>query len=612
MWNLYDDVMATASDAQFVVRVAGLPTAAVEPLKSPSLTRGLAHEGELLEDLQRQRSTLVEELQVVVPQAPRGLRHVLLSLKRDAYNGRALARPLIALHATALRDLAVPSLDRVLELEDRLAAGQADFVEIYWQERCRQGRHLLSLLEHRAFRRGLALASPLLVEKLHSRAAYLGQAQSRREQKLELSLLRYVCRAALKTSPYSTLTRVGLAGLCDLEAGGVRLLGENWHERSLLRLRRFLLDQLRDLLLRHPPFRHSLRLVVNNSLEELAPKRYSFFRPVYWDLDPAGRALRYVSDALVTVELTGALVDWVRSSLDHPLAFGHILTRARRELAGCNDLTRVAEEIEELLQVGFLRCLFPWPGHEGHLERRLAEHLSTLPADPELQTMVAGLDHIVALERSFSISAEPETVLDEIGRRVEEVWRAATRLVGLRSDIERKQAGAKELYEDVLLLPRLGRTAGPEMAYVSTGEVQEVVTTVAPLVGLAHLFNRRHDFLHALGALMASRWPGLQQQVPLLTLFREAQALWRDYQSFLRTSRRRPDGWREAFNPLALAEVAELQRLRDEIWAARDHWVKPVGEDERLRLEALTEWLTRVPERYAPPVGPCLFLQPTD
>src|SRR4029077_2391721 len=140
----------------------------------------------------------------------------------------------------------------------------------------------------------------------------------RRENRLHLGLLRYVSRAALKLSPFSTLTRIALVSLDTLDGDAAEPLawtGGGWSERSLLRLRRYLIEQDLELLCRYRPFREGLTLRPSSTLEPGAPGSYRLIRPERWTVDAEAGRLRHQSASRVEMHLPGALVERVFAAL---------------------------------------------------------------------------------------------------------------------------------------------------------------------------------------------------------------------------------------------------------------------------------------------------------
>jgi hypothetical protein len=594
-----------------LARVSGIPATRIEEFSSTLCDEWLQAPSGLQDELAAARAELVERLHEQIRLAPPTLRRALLAVKRDAFNGRGLARHRGDPQWSELARLAGAALDRIVTLEERLAGWREEFSAAYRRRRAREHRALLAVLDDAGFRRGLALATPVLAEAAE-RARRTGPdiAPGRRELRLDLGLLRYVSRAALKLSPFSTLTRVAL-GTVGAETPQEPFAWRTgaWSERSLLRVRRYLVEQDLTLLCRYRPFREGLTLALSSSLEETAPGRYRFLRPERWVPDAEAGKLRHEPAALVEMNLSGSLVARILGELG-------AAPRGYRELhavltAELGDAGAVAGTLDALVEAGILLLETPWPGNEPHLEKRLLAHLRDLPADAGLDAVVAALGRLVALEEGFAGAAEPLRTLAAIDPALDDLWRALARLAGMAPAVERNRIKAGDVCEDVLLVPAGGPAdAGlAEIFAVSRATVREIVRSAGPWARLSAFQGYRFDFLHTVAALLRQRWPD-RREVSLLELFAAAQPLWREYRKF--TASPAADGWRSAFNPLELAEVAALAALRTEIRAALKEILQALPPGEDLPLAALERLAARVPERYASPVGACLFVQPAD
>ncbi len=278
------------------------------------------------------------------------------------------------------------------------------------------------------------------------------------------------------------------------------------------------------------------------------------------------------------------------------------------ELASEHDSKRIAQEAAELWRLGFLRCLWPWPANEGHLEKRLLSFLGTLPCR-EIQPVVEGLGRLVSLEEGFAEALDPARFAREIDGLLEEIWQAVLGLLGAGPEIRRPRVQKGEAYEDVLLLPRGGEGA-PEVFEISASLAREALRNVAPVFELSCLFHSRYDFLHAVAETMSRRWPN-RREVGVLEVLSEVQPLWREYVRFAADARRE-DGSPKTFNPLNLRRVEALANLREAVWRDALASVRSAGGESRISIESLKAALGKVPEMYAPPVGACLFLQPIE
>jgi hypothetical protein len=590
-----------------LVRVAGLPNSALEPFASTLCARELADHVRCAAALAAARAEAADRLHAAVPEAPAHLRRFLLALRRDCFNGRALRGWKAGEEWHGLRALVGDSCDRVVALEERLAAAQSALEIAYDHQRERERSHLGDLLADRRLRRGIALASPVALENAHRLSRTPARSYGRKDLRLESTLLRYVSRAAFKLSPFSTFTPLALGALRQ-EARTVRLLGTGGTESSLLRLKRYLLDQSWELLQTCPAVRETLEVALNNSIEEVSPGRYRFVRPSHWALDPERQAYSYFLPAVVTAGIGGPLAAWLRSQvparrptyLDLVAALGaeHALSAP----AG-------RAHVEQLLRIGFLRLLPPWPVHEAHLERAMAELTRRWSADASLAPLADVLDRIVALERDFPSADAPEHTVVELERLLDELWAASAALGGIEPGTTHARLRTGNCYEDVFLVAAPAAPQ-PETVQIPREAVQGALSSVDPLVRVLGLFSHRHELLHTLEAFMAQRWPD-RTEIGALELFAAFQSLWAGYMRYLREARG-PARASARFNPLELAEIEELSRLRQAVRSALASLIEPADEGSRIDVLKLAPLARELPERYAPRLGPCPFLQPAD
>ncbi|HYR07737.1 MAG TPA: lantibiotic dehydratase, partial [Longimicrobium sp.] len=431
------------------------------------------------------------------------------------------------------------------------------------------------------------------------------------KKKAENTLLRYVSRAAAKLSPFSTLTPLALASVrADVAPGVPRLAGSAWRARSLVRIKPYMLKQYGEMLRRYPPLRDTLPVALNNSVTEFAPGQFRFLCPARWRYDERVGKVVYREQSLVKVGLKGPLVARLREVLSAGgVRYRELVSRMEGEFAERGTAHQVAGQIGQLAELGFLHLVLPWSGHEMHLEKRMLRHLRSLPHDDALAAFTEPLERLVRLEDGYAAADDPGASLREIERLPEALWRAAAPLGGLDPEVVCGRASEHNVHEEVFLLPRDRDAASPFLVSLSRAAAEEALASVAPMVRLASLFDRRHDFHHAMAALAAERWPG-QAEVGLLELFQEVQPLWREYLRF-HVGARDDDGWRTTWNPRALPEVEALGRHRDAVLREMEDCLCVEDGVQRLSPAALGAVLDRVPARYTSAAGgACLFLQP--
>jgi hypothetical protein len=234
----------------FVLRVAGLPATALEPLRAPHTAawadQALTDECRLAtlaptaEDALARAVGRTGAAPGTAPGTGSGscsgdgaggardetrLRRRLLALRRDVHNGRSPGDP----HAAELA-AELPPEDRVpvrewLELRRRYDDGLAAADDTAARELAASRDHLRTLADDPVLRAGIQSASPSLAAMLPAYADGGTRLSTKRRRAVERSVLSYVHRAAVKTSPFSTLTTVAYGRFADGAAAPLTLTG---------------------------------------------------------------------------------------------------------------------------------------------------------------------------------------------------------------------------------------------------------------------------------------------------------------------------------------------------------------------------------------------------
>lgn len=611
-----------AEAAPLLIRIAGLPTEVMESFHSDLCTTHIEPLRVLGTELEAARAALAEAIYPVVSQASPTLRRVLLDVKRGCFNGRRLARYRDTPRWQALCALVGPSVNRVLDLEDAWDGAHSAFLDAYRAVAARERTALVAISTDQRLLRGLALASPVLTENLPR----LGRGQDRRkETQLGASLLRYVSRTSFKTSPFSTLTGMGLGLIVsESEAGALTLRGGPWVEHSLLRYKRYIPEQDCAMLLRYPPLREQLVVEVNSSLHEISPGHYAFLRPGFMGIQeaeagPSGsplnrKKMNYTPPSLVEVKLGGPVLTWLLEHLPkEEIPYAALRERLARQFTGGVE-AKIEATLSKLLTLGMLRLRPPWPTNDAHRERSLLEHLCTLPPNGELGAARGVLEQLMALEEGYAHSGHPHRTLMEIEAQVDTLWLHTRRLGDAGPEVERFRFPAGALYEDVFLQASPQSSPWPEVFRISRPTADAIVESLRPLVHLAELFHPRQEFLHTLTAFASERWPG-RKSVEVIELLREVQPLWRSYTKFVREWRSAGGGAQPTlrFNPLGLAAVRQLQAMREDVWRTVEACTLEEGEEECVLDGArLAAALARLPARYRETLDACAMVQPAD
>ncbi|WP_030421822.1 lantibiotic dehydratase [Streptomyces sp. SCSIO 75703] len=272
------DTPARADDARwevgrrFLLRAAGLPVEAVHPLRRPRARRWadavldeeerLRAAGADLSDLLHSlvRSTTGRDEDRDGAAARRGL----LALRRQVFNNRLPADPEAAARLVAGRD---PEAGRRtaewLRDRARLEELRAEGAALMADELRESRRALRKVLADDRLRHGLLLASPALDGRLDAYLRDTADRPANRLRKIERSALTYLYRTALKTSPFSTFTGIGLGTFAGAASDGPAALdaGERWVSR--VRLNVVALARLTELITADPELRRDLPVVLS-------------------------------------------------------------------------------------------------------------------------------------------------------------------------------------------------------------------------------------------------------------------------------------------------------------------------------------------------------------
>jgi hypothetical protein len=592
-----------------LARIAGLPIDTIRAYRSDQCAEASNRYNRIHDSLTSMRAQLIDRLYKAIQNASPGQRRFLLSVKRACFNHRPLERYCNAVQWPMLVEFGGSLVDDILALESELAAVVDRFEQDYRRICIAQRGQLLRHIADPGFRRGLALASPAVSLNVNRLNDGVGNYAERRRRSLETTLVRYVSRAALKLSPFSTFTRVALAAV-DVDAShGVKLIGEQpWIERSLLRIRRYLLDQYVAALMLYEPFRRGLFAVLNNSLVELPDSRWRFVRPGHWRLDPESGTPRYHWAALIEVQADGDLLPWLMDELNSAYStYGRICDILRTE----GELIGSVADVDELIDIGLVNLLTPWSMDDAWVERRLLEHLRTLPQAARLDLVIDCLRELVHLEESYASTGTADRSVERIAGLIDELWENLRSLTKANSGTSLSHPSNHDYYEDVVLeSPGCGKAALP-VVYVSHAAADACLRSIAPMLRLSTLFRHNEDFLYTMSAYVTSRC-GARDRFGLLELFQAVQPIWQDFTNFCLSSSHVETAWPSTFNPMGLPVLRDIQDFRDHVRTGIDSCIIEHEDFCEISMEALEQLLFGTPSSYAPKAGACLFMQPTD
>lgn len=596
-----------------ILRVGGLPSSLLETFSSDlgsAIERLDALEASLGEARQRLVDRIFDQLSDADPEA----RRFLLSVKRDAFNGRPLARHRGKKFWAAVEAIAGRESEEVLRLEAEASGIVERFRADYESTLEQQNAFLLETIRDPELMRAVALSSPLAVEQ-SSRLFRKPRARyGRKERKGELSFLRYLTRAAYKTSPFSTLTRLGLLSVEPGERS-ISLHGQPWKQHTTLRAKRYIVEQLRDLVAASPTLRDALPVYLNPTLawtEDGDKVRY--LRAERQEVDAEAGALKYFNASIVALPLDTDLVEWLQTRLADERPTLPELRREIVEVFGEDRWPQTAEIPDKLAGYGLLVLGWPWSSHDTRMEESLFHLLDSRPPEEGFGELAATLGEIVELEKGYRSDPKPAPRVRRIASLFSRAWEQAREKVAPGTPLERNERERIDLYEDAILEAGDGST----LARLGAEVVDRIVADGTPLVRLATLFDARHDFLLALHAFCRHRWPD-RREVGVIELFGAAQPLWKEYSRFSALRRRGNQPlWGTTFEPEtegaseALEDLAELRRLRQETWDRVEAAIRSDGERSTLDPAELATLLDSVPARFTPDLGGSFVVQPAD
>lgn len=600
-----------------LVRVSGLPPSLMAAFSTrlPELRREL---DESEADLAHRRGQLVDALYALIGDADPEVRHALLRVKRDAYNARPLERHRESPDWPLLEEVAGDLLTPVLDLERRRDERRKRADEAYATALDEEQRTLQRTVEDEAFARGLAAASQVVSQAAERWRRRPVERFRSRDLRLSMTLLRYVSRAAVKLSPFSTFTAVGLGRVRPSpEPGPARFTNGPWRARSLVRVRRFVLDQVGGLLRLNPHVRERLPVALNDSLGRLTDGRCNWLRPNRWVYDESQAKLVFQAESLVRAPVPETWLQTVKESLAPGGVTWRSLERSLRRRG------EASEDLDRWLDAGLLVQPLPWPEEAGHLERHIADGLAEIleragqdglgedDLSP-LEAVLLRLRELLELETGLADARRPDQVHRRLATLLQEIEDSAVRAAGLDGDTEIPKPSPHDVYEDVFLEP-----AAPEhrhsgvIAEVPSTSVHQALDDVEPLLRLSRLFNHRHEILLSLSAFCRRSWPD-RQRVGLLECFAAFQPHFQDFVRWSLASRD-GEGWSATWNPLELPAVDDLAEHRSAARRGLEGCLEVVDGETRVRRSALARLLAPVPRSFTGgPGGASLFLQQAD
>jgi hypothetical protein len=203
----------------FILRIAGEPIEAIAGLTPGATMDRLGKRAATGDAAQRLSTSVCALLERVYPRlTTRDQKNALVAVKRDFYNLRSPRQKTLDLFIGALTQAERAPLEAMLSALEDIAAAEAAAQAAYRDETQFIFQELTQRFASHKLRDALQRSNPFLVDKLDRLGA--GQATSVRDSvSLSMALFSYFHRAALKTSPRSSLTLVAPGRWTDRRSG---------------------------------------------------------------------------------------------------------------------------------------------------------------------------------------------------------------------------------------------------------------------------------------------------------------------------------------------------------------------------------------------------------
>ncbi len=198
---------ARLASSVFLLRVTGVPVAMLESLAVPETAALLGAALDAEETLLAQREGISATLAHAVPVASAGSsRTSVLNVRRGLFNLRLPAEDDIERASAYLSSEDGRAIRLFRDAVSRYRTGLAELPLLLEREMVKVRTRLRPWISDEDFLSGLTVASPTLHDEVGRCLAANARGQGQRLRKLEGGLIRYLVRAATKTTPFSRLT----------------------------------------------------------------------------------------------------------------------------------------------------------------------------------------------------------------------------------------------------------------------------------------------------------------------------------------------------------------------------------------------------------------------
>lgn len=381
-----------------LVRIGGGTFDHLEKMDFAPLSRQSDELRQRGEEKESHKARLSERLLAYIRQATDSrAQNALQNVRRDLFNDRSVKPAVLA----EVRQLLPPGLGR--ELDEYLAATarigelKEAFRQTYERHVLRARRQLQGLADDENLRKGLVLSSQSLLDSLAAYRQKDAGAFRKKEFQTEYSLLRYLTRMYVKTSPFSTFNNLALGRLSPAAAPLRLEAGEGSPVRGHIRLNNQLFKYLKDLFAAYREVYLRLPLRPNPTL---AGKGSHFLYLTNHNNVEAFQRIPASPEVSLMGQLAGQLPAGIR--------FDALVAEMQEYIDAS------AEELEayvkQLVAYGFFEYDLGVSGIDPDWDLKLVEKLQPLVDEgvPHLEALTRCLRHVRQLAGQYAAAGVPE------------------------------------------------------------------------------------------------------------------------------------------------------------------------------------------------------------
>lgn len=202
----------------FLVRKNNIPIRFIQKFSSPGLHRKIQIHQESQNKLKGYIDHFIKNIEVVIKEVHDNQeRKKLINLKRDIYNLRPRFVNNIQKNKEILLQTSLFEQADAIQQEYQLCHSLLEEIREYFEDKKQVERSALyeAFSKESTLMNTLKFIQPTIMEKARSYFDLPVEKHGVKQRKLDYTLLKLLTRATLKTSPFSTLTKVGLGEFSD-------------------------------------------------------------------------------------------------------------------------------------------------------------------------------------------------------------------------------------------------------------------------------------------------------------------------------------------------------------------------------------------------------------